>query len=387
MSEQLQELPQDQEPEEQAGALEVEEAVRVEAPKIDLNTATEEELRGLPGIGPALAARIVSYRAEAGPFGSPEELTAVSGVAGTVYTNLADRLTVVPVESQVEEASDLIGPEPEPVELKADEPEESPLTMDKPQAEPEPAKAPEPKPEVRPVGDTPPRGPEPPLVEVVQTQSGCGRLLLMGVLAALLGAALALAAIFLVNGTLDFQSAAIRAAQDEVLRMEGLVGALDMKVAELEGRLGAIQELDARLTETQNGLRRLSADLDDVRQKADALAEIQGALRQEFTNLREDMDGLADHTSMLDRRLSEAETQIAYLNRRIEILIESIRRFDEFLTGLQTLLNESLDAVPPTPTPWITPETTPTPEPTARETRVPRPQVTVIPLATRTPTP
>ena len=94
---------------------------------------------------------------------------------------------------------------------------------------------------------------------------------------------------------------------------------------------------------------------------------------------------MAAQVSVLERRLSETETQIAYLNRRVEVLTESIRRFDEFLSGLQALLNQSLDAAAPTPTPWVTPVNPPRATPTAMETRVPRPQVTVIPLATPTP--
>jgi len=47
---------------------------------LDLNAASAEELVALPGIGPALAARIVTSRAEHGRFRSPEELTRVSGI-------------------------------------------------------------------------------------------------------------------------------------------------------------------------------------------------------------------------------------------------------------------------------------------------------------------
>jgi competence ComEA-like helix-hairpin-helix protein len=398
MSEQEQEaLTGDQEPEEElSGSEELEvmepaaepaadsEVMHVKAPKLDLNTATEEELRQLPGIGGALASRIVSYRKESGSFGSPEELTSVSGVAGATYSKLADRLTTGPVEPPVEEAGELTEPELEDVE--AEEPEGVPVSVSELAAgEGGPAESPEPEPEVERVAELPPAGAEPPLVELVESQAGCGRLVLVGALSILLGAALALVLIFVINGTLDFQSAAVRAAEDQVLRIESVVGALDMKVGEIEERLGAIQELDARLTETQTGLRRLSAGIDELGQRADALAETQGGLQQEFSNLRQDTDGMAAQVSVLERRLSETETQIAYLNQRIEILTESIRRFDEFLSGLQALLNQSLDTASPTPTPWITPVNTPSATPTAWETRVPRPQVTVIPLATPTP--
>ncbi len=46
----------------------------------DLNSATEEELVRLPGIGPVLASRILQYRAENGPFESWEEVDRVEGV-------------------------------------------------------------------------------------------------------------------------------------------------------------------------------------------------------------------------------------------------------------------------------------------------------------------
>jgi competence ComEA-like helix-hairpin-helix protein len=41
---------------------------------LDLNSATAEDLAALPGIGPALAQRIVDYRTTHGPFKKIEEL-------------------------------------------------------------------------------------------------------------------------------------------------------------------------------------------------------------------------------------------------------------------------------------------------------------------------
>ena len=47
---------------------------------MNLNTADAEALTALPGIGEELAARIVEYREEHGPFKTVEDLTEVPGI-------------------------------------------------------------------------------------------------------------------------------------------------------------------------------------------------------------------------------------------------------------------------------------------------------------------
>jgi competence protein ComEA len=47
---------------------------------IDLNAATASDLDALPGIGPALAGRLVEYRQQHGPFKKIDELINVSGI-------------------------------------------------------------------------------------------------------------------------------------------------------------------------------------------------------------------------------------------------------------------------------------------------------------------
>lgn len=62
--------------------------------KLDLNTATQEDLDSLDGIGPVLASRIVAYRQENGPFRSVDDLKKVSGIGEKTLEKLKNFLIV-----------------------------------------------------------------------------------------------------------------------------------------------------------------------------------------------------------------------------------------------------------------------------------------------------
>lgn len=64
--------------------------------KININTADAAELDKLSGVGPALAARIIQYRTEHGPFAQPEDLQNVSGIGAKIYEKMASQVTVNP---------------------------------------------------------------------------------------------------------------------------------------------------------------------------------------------------------------------------------------------------------------------------------------------------
>lgn len=56
---------------------------------VDINTAGADSLERLPGIGPAMAGRIIAYRQQAGRFASPDELMQVSGIGPKKYAKIA----------------------------------------------------------------------------------------------------------------------------------------------------------------------------------------------------------------------------------------------------------------------------------------------------------
>ncbi len=55
---------------------------------VDINTATAEELQRLPGVGPAMAARILAYREEVGGLKSAEQLMDVKGVGEKTFAKM-----------------------------------------------------------------------------------------------------------------------------------------------------------------------------------------------------------------------------------------------------------------------------------------------------------
>ena len=57
---------------------------KIELGKIDVNTATEKELRLIPGIGPIMAARIIAAR----PFRSADDLKKVNGIGDKKYAEI-----------------------------------------------------------------------------------------------------------------------------------------------------------------------------------------------------------------------------------------------------------------------------------------------------------
>ncbi len=396
-----------------------------EAAIVDLNTATEAELQALPGIGPALAARIVSHRDQVGAFAAPTDILAVTGIAQATYESIADRLIASPIEPppppepepvaeeepyelepeavaeeepfepEPEAAAEKEPLEPEPEAVAEEEPLEpepeavaeeepfepeleaaaeeeplepvlEPIEEETPEAELEPVKA-----EVR-----PPRGPEPPLVEVVSAPVGWGRFLFMALLSVLIGAATTLAILYVLNGTLDFQTASTRALRAEAFRLDGELETVRAEMSQIENELTAVQDLVPQVEELQASVRAMSGDLDAVQEELDSAVQELQAMQESIDSVSAAVAGMEEGVAALQTDVGELEEQLAATGRALREMNRTVQRFDAFLSGLRLLLEESAG-----PT-----STGPSPEPTS-PTPTPRPLVTVIPLATPTSAP
>jgi competence protein ComEA len=428
---------------------------------IDLNSANEEELTRLPGIGSVLAMRIVDYREEVGPYQEPADIVAVTGVTASLYDRLAGRLTVgqvepappvEPEELDVEdsERDDLEEAEPEPLVVQAEpaEPDQEEPDMDMDleadatgRDEPEPPALPEeeepaemaepPEPfdeqaeEVMPepalafgdldedlsteelveetAGADEPPAPvsEPPPFVVVprEDRGGCWRLLAVGLLSALAGAAMSLVLLFTINGTLNYQVATRQVLKAEVARLDGEIGTLndglaglqssldgeigtlDDGLAGLQSRMESMEELAVELDEAQADIRRLAEDLTILHGTLERLAGDLDGTQAALGTLAGDVEEIEENVVALQTQFSTVEDQLNTLSGELDGVRQEAERFEGFLDGLRSLLGEIAK-----PTPEDSPfNLEPPPQTSVPPTR--QPAFTVIPLATPTPIP
>ena len=64
--------------------------------KININTASAEELDKLPGIGPAIAKAIIDYRTKNGSFKKIEDINEVKGIGDALFEKIKDQITIGP---------------------------------------------------------------------------------------------------------------------------------------------------------------------------------------------------------------------------------------------------------------------------------------------------
>jgi competence protein ComEA len=77
-----------------AGIVGVPGAPPVSGPLVNLNSADQATLEGLPGVGPVTATSIITWRTEHGGFSSVEELLEVDGIGDATLADLAPLVTI-----------------------------------------------------------------------------------------------------------------------------------------------------------------------------------------------------------------------------------------------------------------------------------------------------
>ncbi len=62
--------------------------------KVNINTADEKALDTLPGVGPAMAKRIIEYRESEGAFQSIEDIKKIRGIGEAKFAKMKDKICI-----------------------------------------------------------------------------------------------------------------------------------------------------------------------------------------------------------------------------------------------------------------------------------------------------
>ncbi|MFQ5922370.1 MAG: helix-hairpin-helix domain-containing protein, partial [Anaerolineales bacterium] len=243
-----------------------------EAPVINPNSADDEELRQLPGVGPKLASRIIAGR----PYQSLEDLRQLHGLGDSVLGAIEPFLTFEP---------------------QAPEGPEENVSEEKEPAETEPAKGP-PQPDRASVKEL-----KYPLVRTEPRPQGTGiwALLAMGAASVLCSVTLTLAVLAGINGTLDFgRHSALQATRSELLQIRSQLDATQVELEALRGRAQALEGVSGRMAEVEGQVAALQqqigetvATVDEMQMELTAALEETRAQAERVNRFQTFLDGLS----------------------------------------------------------------------------------------------
>ncbi len=300
-------------PEEEPPEAEAEPEAPGEAPApLDVNTADREALIALPGIGPALADRILAAR----PFSDLDDLQRVSGIGPALLERLAGQITVLPLEEaesgvSPEEIEALLWEEEALPEAVTEEAEALPAEAAEGEVAP-PAAAGEAEAPTQTAAEPPTQAaaPEPP--RLVTRTEALWMALGSGLLAFLLSLVVILGLLAGLNGGLRFVRPADLAALDRrVAGIQRQAETLTTDLNALRDRVNNLQNLTPRVEHLETSLRATEQQIGDLNAQAQAL-------QQQADDLAAQVDGLQQQATL----------------------------FDEFLNGLRDLLNNLLLMAP-----------------------------------------
>ena len=347
---------------------------------VDLNQANEVDLAALPGIGGALAERIVQYRETNGSFVEVADLTAVPGISNRMVEGLTDHVIVTPS-----------APETEPESPTEDSTAENDIPRQKPVfGVPEQAEAEEIEPEMNEEIPPSPTETAPSATESRSPQSttavaaatsrnmtvsqrrGCILILLGSLLGAMVGVVLTLALLAaLNNGSLFYNQPdqqlqrEMNAARSSLATLEAANSDLAGQVSTAESNMEALTTYEAQsretLTEVQVEVTAVQTEIDTLEERIDTVDDAAETINTFLLGLR-DLLGDLDH---LPTAISPLEPTVT-----LSVTITSTPTAAATITDTETTLTPTITATRrptrtpiPTATPLASPTNTPAPQP------------------------
>ena len=265
-----------------------------------LNNGDQNELMALPGIGPALAKRLIAAR----PFSSLEKVQTVNGISANLLERLSDGVSE---------------PEAQPSGHAADKPDLEPQTEDEAPAEPRLTDIKERTEEAgqgrsglgeavkgqgqaaRQTVETLPQKTE----ETSKSHGSLRTILISSAITALVTILLTLAVLGGINGSLKFAtSAQVQTMQRETSQLSAQMDTLQQDLDGLRGRVDMLEGLGDRTVALEVAQQQLAADQETASQQVTVL-----------------------------------QTEIAALDEKVTLQEERTQRFETFLKDLQTMLD------------------------------------------------
>jgi chromosome segregation ATPase len=265
-----------------------------------LNNGDQNELMALPGIGPALAKRLIAAR----PFSSLEKVQTVNGISANLLERLSDGVSE---------------PEAQPSGHAADKPDLEPQTEDEAPAEPRLTDIKERTEEAgqgrsglgeavkgqgqaaRQTVETLPQKTE----EASKSHGSLRTILISSAITALVTILLTLAVLGGINGSLKFAtSAQVQTMQRETSQLSAQMDTLQQDLDGLRGRVDMLEGLGDRTVALEVAQQQLAADQETASQQVTVL-----------------------------------QTEIAALDEKVTLQEERTQRFETFLKDLQTMLD------------------------------------------------